>query len=115
MHPGRRTLLPVVRRLANSGNGFRPIQLRWWPFSRPLDPLPEDWTGSRLVPILRPMSGIDFVVDERGRKKAVVIDLDRHGEIWEDLHDAMVVKSRKREPRESLTEVEKRLERRRSG
>jgi hypothetical protein len=61
------------------------------------------------------MSGVSFMVDERGRKKAVVIDLDQHGEIWEDIHDAMVVKSRRRDPRESLAEVEKRLARRRRG
>ena len=61
------------------------------------------------------MSGIDFVVDVRGRKKAVVIDLDKHGEIWEDLHDTLVVNSRRREPRESLVEVEKRLAKQRRG
>jgi len=61
------------------------------------------------------MSGVSFMVDERGRKKAVVIDLDQHGEIWEDIHDAMVVKSRRRDARESLAEVEKRLARRRRG
>ncbi len=59
------------------------------------------------------MSGISFVVDGRGRKKAVLIDLDQHREAWEDLHDALVVKSRRREPRELLSTVEKRLERRR--
>ena len=68
-----------------------------------------------MISILGSMSGISFVVDERGRKKAVVIDLEQHGEVWEDLHDALVVKSRRREPRESLSEVENRLARRRRG
>jgi hypothetical protein len=61
------------------------------------------------------MSGISFVVDERGRKKAVMIDLEQHGSIWEDIHDLLVAKSRRREPRETLAEVEKRLAKRRRG
>ena len=61
------------------------------------------------------MSGISFLVDERGRKRAVVIDLERHAEVWEDLHDAIVVKSRKREPREPLAQIEKSLARHRRG
>jgi hypothetical protein len=61
------------------------------------------------------MSGISFVVDERGKKKAVMIDLEQHGSVWEDIHDLLVVRSRRREPRESLAEVEKRLAKRRRG
>jgi len=66
-----------------------------------------------LMPYPLSMNGISFVVDERGRKKAVLIDLDRYGETWEDFHDALIVKARRREPREPLSEVEKRLARRR--
>jgi hypothetical protein len=72
-------------------------------------------TESHRAPILQSMSGVSFMVDEHGRKKAVVIDLDQHGAIWEDIHDALVVKSRRRDPRESLAEVEKRLARCRRG
>jgi hypothetical protein len=61
------------------------------------------------------MSGISFVVDDRGRKKAVMIDLEQHGSVWEDLHDLLVVRSRRREPRETLAQVEKRLAKRRRG
>ena len=60
------------------------------------------------------MTGINFVVDDRGEKKAVVIDLIRHGSLWEDFYAALVVRSRKGEPRESLAEVEKRSAKRRS-
>ena len=55
------------------------------------------------------MKGIDFVVDEAGERKAVVIDLDEHGELWEDFYDALVAKEREREPRETLTEVKEKL------
>jgi mRNA interferase RelE/StbE len=33
------------------------------------------------------MSGIQFVVDKEGEKTAVVIDLKRHGKLWEDIYD----------------------------
>jgi hypothetical protein len=36
------------------------------------------------------MSGINFMVDERGEKTAVIIDLKRHKALWEDLYDAML-------------------------
>ena len=51
------------------------------------------------------MSGIQFVVDEQGHKTAVVIDLKKHSRIWEDFHDALLARSRKNEPRESLDAV----------
>jgi hypothetical protein len=55
------------------------------------------------------MSGVDFIVDKRGRKKSVILDLQKHGALWEDIHDTLIVRSRKQEPRETLAEVEKRL------
>ena len=32
------------------------------------------------------MKGVEFVVDDDGQKKAVLIDLEKHGEIWEDFY-----------------------------
>jgi len=49
--------------------------------------------------------GIAFIVDARGRRKSVVIDLGRHGALWEDLFDAYVAQQRRAEPRESLSKV----------
>jgi hypothetical protein len=51
------------------------------------------------------MSGIDFIVDKRGRKTAVVISLKRHRLLWEDFHDVLLAQRRKNEPRESLAAV----------
>jgi hypothetical protein len=65
--------------------------------------------------ILSAMSGINFIVDERGKKKSVVIDLDLHANLWEDFYDALIVRSRREEPRESLAEVERRLSKSRGG
>jgi hypothetical protein len=40
------------------------------------------------------MTGIQFMTDAKGRKTAVVIDLKKHLEIWEDLQDVLVSRSR---------------------
>ncbi|OFW12147.1 MAG: hypothetical protein A3H27_10875 [Acidobacteria bacterium RIFCSPLOWO2_02_FULL_59_13] len=58
------------------------------------------------------MKGIHFVVDERGQKTAVMIDLRRHSELWEDFSDAAVARQRQNEPRETLESVKARLRRR---
>jgi len=55
------------------------------------------------------MEGVEFVVDETGKKRAVLIDLKRHGEIWEDFCDTLRAKQRESEPRESLLEVKRRV------
>jgi hypothetical protein len=58
------------------------------------------------------VKGVQFVVNERGEKTAVVIDLKRHSEIWEDFYDATAARQRKDEPRETLESVKRRLRRR---
>ena len=57
------------------------------------------------------MKGVQFVIDERGQKTAVVIDLRRHADVWEDFVDVAVAKGRQNEPRESLAAVKRRLRR----
>ena len=54
---------------------------------------------------------IRFIIDEKGTKKAVVIDLTRHGDLWEDFYDSMVARRRAAEPRESFDSVKRRLRR----
>jgi hypothetical protein len=61
------------------------------------------------------MSGFQFVTDARGRKTAVLIDLKKHGRLWQDVYDAFLAESRKKEPRESLTTVKARLKARRAN
>ena len=53
------------------------------------------------------MPGIEFLIDRMGRKKAVLIDLKKHKELWEDLYDAYIAHHRRNEPRESLAAVKK--------
>jgi len=58
------------------------------------------------------MSGVQFIVDEHGNKTAVVIDLKKNAELWEDFYDRALARSRRGEPRETLESVRKRLSRR---
>jgi hypothetical protein len=55
------------------------------------------------------MQGIQYVTDEQGNKVAVMIDLKKYGDLWEDFADALTARVRKDEPRESLASVRKRL------
>jgi len=51
------------------------------------------------------MSGIQYVTDEKGRKVAVQIDLKTHKELWEDIEDVQVSRSRRHEKRIPLEKV----------
>ena len=51
----------------------------------------------------------EFIFDERGKKKAVVLSLRRYRRLLEDLHDLSVVAERRDEPTSSLDEVKRRL------
>ena len=57
------------------------------------------------------MDAIQFVIDGKGAKRAVLIDLDKHGDLWEDFYDCLTAHLRKEEPRESLNTVKKHLSR----
>ena len=55
------------------------------------------------------MQGINYVTNEDGKRVAVLIDLKKHGDLWEDFYDGLIAKRRKSEPRESLADVKKLL------
>ncbi len=55
------------------------------------------------------MRGIKYIVDEKGEKTAVVIDLKKYGELWEELAGLLLYLERKDEPRLTLEEVRERL------
>jgi hypothetical protein len=57
------------------------------------------------------ISGIQFLVDAKGRKTAGVIDLKGHRALWEDFYDGVISSRRAKEPHESL-EVERSKRRR---
>ena len=55
------------------------------------------------------MKGVQFLIDDEGERKAVMIDLGIHSELWEDFFDAVVAKERQDEPRETLEEVRRKV------
>jgi hypothetical protein len=50
-----------------------------------------------------------YIVDEKGRKTAVVLPLRRYRGLLEDLHDLTVVAERREEPRIGLEELKRSL------
>ena len=61
------------------------------------------------------MTGIKYISNKNGIKKAVLIDLKKHGKVWEDFYDTMIAKKRKNEPRETLLMVKEKLKARMYG
>ena len=55
------------------------------------------------------MSGVQFIINEKGGKTAAIIDLKKHSQLWEDFFDALTTQQRAKEPRESLLSLKKRL------
>ena len=55
------------------------------------------------------MRGFQFLVDEQGNKTAVLIDLRKHADLWEDFYDLALARDRENEPRESFESVKRRL------
>ncbi len=57
------------------------------------------------------MNDIQYIVDDKGTKRAVIIDLDKFRDLWEDFYDSLIASRRANEPRESLNTVKKHLPR----
>jgi hypothetical protein len=53
------------------------------------------------------VKGVEFTISDDGQKKAVTIDLKKHGALWEDFYDTLLAKERESESRETLKEVKK--------
>jgi hypothetical protein len=51
------------------------------------------------------MNGIQYVTDEKGSKVAVQINLRKHRELWEEIEDVLVSRSRRHEKRIPLEKV----------
>jgi len=56
------------------------------------------------------MKGIQFVIDETGKKKGVLIDVEEWGELWEDFYDILVAESRKHEDSIPWEEIKAEME-----
>jgi len=55
------------------------------------------------------MKGVQYLVNDKGKAQAVVIDLKKNRRLGEDVQDILVSRARRNEPRESLEKVESRL------
>jgi len=55
------------------------------------------------------MEGIQFVVDDNGKKAAVLIDLARHGELWADIYSHLLAEERASDKRLPYETVRRRL------
>jgi hypothetical protein len=51
------------------------------------------------------MGGVSYIVDAKGRRRAVVVDLDKHGDLWEDVFDNMIAEARRGDERLSWEAV----------
>jgi prevent-host-death family protein len=57
------------------------------------------------------MSKVQYLVNERGQKTAVVLPIKEYESMQEDLHDLAVMAERRDEPVISFDELKERLER----
>ncbi len=61
------------------------------------------------------MTGIQYVTDEKGRKVAVQIDLAKHGELWQDVQDVLISRSRRHEKQNSARQGESKTHQKRQA
>jgi len=54
-----------------------------------------------------------YIVDEKGRKTAVIIPVEEYEELLEDIHDLAIIAERRDEPTITFEELKKNLTRRR--
>lgn len=55
------------------------------------------------------MKGVQYFFDEHGEPKAVLIDVKKNPELWEDFRDYLIIRDRRNEPIIPFDKVEKRL------
>jgi PHD/YefM family antitoxin component YafN of YafNO toxin-antitoxin module len=50
-----------------------------------------------------------FIVDDKGRKSAVIVPIKEYEELLEDIHDLAIVAERRAEPEINFAELKKKL------
>jgi PHD/YefM family antitoxin component YafN of YafNO toxin-antitoxin module len=63
----------------------------------------------KFVKLRRQPMDTQFIVDESGVKKAVILPVEDYEKLLEDIHDLTVIAERKDEPTISLEDMKKRL------
>jgi hypothetical protein len=54
------------------------------------------------------MKGVSYITNEKNKRTAVIIDLNKYGRLWEDFYDYLLANNRKNEPKSSLDSIVKR-------
>jgi hypothetical protein len=52
----------------------------------------------------------EYIVDKKGRKKSVVLDIKEYEELLEDIESLALIADTQNEPKKSFEEIKKRLE-----
>ena len=55
------------------------------------------------------MKGVQYLFDQQGDVQAVVIDVKKHGKLWEDIQDILIARQRRKEKMIPLEQVKKSL------
>jgi hypothetical protein len=55
------------------------------------------------------MKGVQYYFDEQGEPKAVLIDVKKNPELWEDFRDYLTIRERENEPTVPAEKVHRRL------
>ncbi len=55
------------------------------------------------------MEGINYLVNDTGKKQAAVIDLEKIGAYWEDIEDIIIAYMRKNEAKIPIEKVKEKL------
>ena len=55
------------------------------------------------------MKGISYVTNDENKKVAVLIDLNEHGDLWEDFYDGLIAEQRKDDDLISLDQLKQEL------
>ena len=58
---------------------------------------------------MQDIKGVQFVTDSVGHKVAVQLDLEQWGDLWEDIYDTIVARTRVGESRMTLNDFEDEL------
>ena len=58
------------------------------------------------------MTGINYITDEKGKRNAVVLDLNKYSKVWEDMYDIIIADERVKEPKESYESVKQKIKKR---
>ena len=58
---------------------------------------------------MQDIKGVQFVTDSVGHKVAVQLDLEHWGDLWEDIYDTIVARTRVGESRMTLNDFEDEL------